>query len=672
MVIVIFPDFPPYLMETVQHWRLLHGFVMFMFLTTISKACEAPSHPQCFTRPAVRDVHVFCEWYMNTTESDVTFDLYNEERKIKNNIKTTSCQFTKEEVITARTVTFWLEAHVGKASCTSPKSFVLLKDTVKYEEPKNILFSWSQNNLSLSWQAAEEHPALAEIWLQRDEHPTEIILTKTTEGPSKYRVIVKNLLKHSSYHVQIRHQPTNAKHPLWSNWSEVQTVPAELEHEPQITMTLAHVDGFRQVTLTWQMPHATGIKEVTYSLHVTQGFLGCPCEKKIQKKKTHYISTSTYTMFVSDSAVNISVIGNNTAGDSPPAIIQIPAEPLADLNPCDKTSLHEKIKKKTWFEWYEFEDEDSKPKNVKILRAGMKKGKRKQIRNSTKDYIRYVYFEHKCVSGKPQTVKKCLFYQKEGVPTEPQDFIAFSETHSSANLSWKEITYKDQRGFLTHYNLCSVKISSQVEPKECYNVSTSLTKYHLENLTPGTKYNISLAGVTRVGEGRPATVTVNTQPQAGVDVWLSFGLLIVFFVLSTMCTIILKRIKNKIFPPVPIPVIPDFTLCQPEIQEMLEEKEEVHEVTLFQLHLEGKSLSENAGDVTLLGGEWEDGTDEDIKDERSDSRGSSEESFIPNSTDQTVKNSGEGEITDPEQVDHELAMLIYRNGLVFDVKTDSP
>ncbi len=52
---------------------------------------------------------------------------------------------------------------------------------------------------------------------------------------------------------------------------------------------------------------------------------------------------------------------------------------------------------------------------------------------------------------------------------------------------------------------------------ECYNISTSLTKYHLENLTPGAKYNISLAGVTGVGEGLQASITINTLPEKPVN-----------------------------------------------------------------------------------------------------------------------------------------------------------
>lgn len=42
----------------------------------------------------------------------------------------------------------------------------------------------------------------------------------------------------------------------------------------------------------------------------------------------------------------------------------------------------------------------------------------------------------------------------------PQNFSVVSETETSVNLSWKPIASADQRGFLTHYRLCSVKMNS--------------------------------------------------------------------------------------------------------------------------------------------------------------------------------------------------------------------
>lgn len=107
---------------------------------------------------------------------------------------------------------------------------------------------------------------------------------------------------------------------------------------------------------------------------------------------------------------------------------------------------------------------------------------------------------------------------------------------------------------------------------------------------------------------------------------------------------------------------------------MLERKEEVDKLTLYQLHPEGKSALEGAEETTVVGGLWNDDTDGDIENERGDSRmsgGASDDHFSPSPTEPTLRSSREAEMTDVEKVDNEIAMLIYRNGLVFDVKTDS-
>lgn len=108
---------------------------------------------------------------------------------------------------------------------------------------------------------------------------------------------------------------------------------------------------------------------------------------------------------------------------------------------------------------------------------------------------------------------------------------------------------------------------------------------------------------------------------------------------------------------------------------MLERKEEVHELTLHQLQPQSKSINEDTEETTVLRGQQDDGTDEDGDDERGDSRssgGSSDECSSQGSVEQALKSSKQGEMTDLEQLDNEITMLVYRNGLVFDVKTDSP
>ncbi|KAM9384992.1 leukemia inhibitory factor receptor isoform 2-T2 [Pholidichthys leucotaenia] len=654
-------------METYRHSSLLHGCVMFVFLATISKACERPSSPQCFRRNEEETVYT-CEWSLNTTEENVTFDLHIN-KTLFPNIRNTSHKIRAELLIRSRSVDIWVVAHIGNSSCMSPRRSVTLKHIVKYEAPRNILVSWgkNKNNLILRWPwpAAESYPAVAEVCLRRDGHPSEsweTRLTNVTINESMYQINAMNLMKDSVYQVKIRQRSNKCIEPLWSDWSSVVIVPAELEEKPEITTKIRRINGIREVTLTWRhMPSAAAVKGVTYNLSDTQSSHGCPC----MNKKTKNTEGNNYTMYVSYSAVNISVFAKNDAGESPKAIVQVPAEPAEDLKICDNTSLKKKITRGTCLELYEAENAALSPKNVITLTA-RNKGHQTQV----KDYIRYLYFEHTCDHRKPRTVKRCFFYQKEGVPIrEPQDFLAYGETDTSVDLSWKAISYTDQRGFQTHYNLCRVKITSR-DDKECFNISTSKVKYHLDKLTPSSEYIISLAAVTRVGEGPQATLTINTKTEKSFNVSLSFGLVVGFFLLSTMCTFIWRRIKDKIFPPVPKPVIPEFNPCRQETQ-VPERKETVDDLTLHHLDPGEKSNSEMA-EVTTFTEHWNDGSNEEMQSEGSDSEGSINESLNPGSTRQALRSSREREVTEIEQVDTELAMLIYKNGLVFDMKAESP
>ncbi|XP_027884538.1 interleukin-12 receptor subunit beta-1 isoform X2 [Xiphophorus couchianus] len=664
-----------YLMETFQHLSSLNGYVIFLLLATISKgsACEPPSSPLCFRQDEDKDVYI-CEWDFNTTETEVTFDFYfNDSSEIASkykigDIKENHIELGEERLIVTLRVDMWVEARAGKSICTSPIRSGILQNTVKYEPPQNINVFWLRNNLSLSWES--KYPSLAEVWFRKyqnhEKESWEKRLMNTTNEAPKQKLLVVNLLKNTAYQVQIRQRSIQAATALWSNWSPVVIVPAEFEKPPLVRSTTTLLNGTQQVNLTWErMPQAAVIRGVTYIVDVTQ-----PC-----KKKSHNAKQNSYTVYVSYSAANITVIARNAAGLSPPAVVHVPAASAPDLKTCDKTMLDKKLKNKTCLEFYELQDADLIPERVWCLTSKNRTNKRKEINNYSgstcsvsitdmKNYTRYLYFEHKIHDGKPQTGKMCLYYKKEGVPSkEPQNFLTVSDTHDSADLTWKQISYEHLHGFLTHYKLCTVKINSQSKPPECINISASATKHHLKDLTPATKYNVTLAGVTQTGEGPVAMQSFTTLREKPFNVWISFGLLLGFFLFSIFCTVVLKRIKIKLFPPVPKPVMPDFSLRPPESEDMWERKEEVHEVTLHKLVPEQKPVSE----ATVLKGEWDDEAGQQVEKDGCCSGESDDESSSLASGDDTLR---KADLKNLEQVEIELAMLIYRNGLVFDVKSE--
>lgn len=103
----------------------------------------------------------------------------------------------------------------------------------------------------------------------------------------------------------------------------------------------------------------------------------------------------------------------------------------------------------------------------------------------------------------------------------------------------------------------------------------------------------------------------------------------------------------------------------------MERKEEVDKLSLQQLLPECKSVPGEAEETNVLGGKRDGGSDEDVESERGDSWGIKDEHLSPGSSRRALRSSRAGELTALEQVDNEIALLIYRNGLVFDLKADS-
>ncbi|XP_019730808.1 uncharacterized protein il12rb1 isoform X3 [Hippocampus comes] len=620
-----------------------------MFTAGSSNECEAPSSPQCFRRNNESNVYD-CEWSMKTTHRDVTFVLHLGDITFES-IRETHAQIPEERLIKYRRIDIWVEADKGDSVCKSTKTSLVLNETVKFEVPQDISVAWFQNQLNVTWKAAEKYPAFAEVWFRIDEtKPWEKRLNTTEFRHSQmaYHLAVENLQKHTSYQVKLRHRTKVTRNPLWSEWSPLVIVPAALEDKLEVNVTLEHLEGARKVTLMWKpVHHEAAVTGVTYILKDTQSSGGCPCKKKT----THLTDRTEYTGYISYSPVNFSMIATNKAGSSPTAIIHVPAEPAPNLKACNKTLLDEKLNKTNCLEWYRLQDGD--------LRLVARKTKRDMnaFRKSIKDYVGYIYFEHLCINERPKTVQMCLYYKKENVPKiAPQDLLAFNETHSSVTLSWNAIPTEDRRGVLTHYNVCSVQLSSNDEHKpECHRVPASVAIYRLENLMPVTKYNITVAGVTSAGEGPKATVTLNTQLINPMTEWLTFGLVMafLFIFLLMVCSCIWKRMKKKILPPLPKPPILEFASQQTMNPEMLEEKEEV--VTLQQLH--PKDPVETTMPLNI-----------DIERPRV-SDGRRDDALSPSSIQQALRGSKEEEMPDQEE-EQMLALLLYRNRLVFDMNTD--
>lgn len=116
-----------------------------------------------------------------------------------------------------------------------------------------------------------------------------------------------------------------------------------------------------------------------------------------------------------------------------------------------------------------------------------------------------------------------------GRPFPWRSYKAFLHTTASAlrkftlrnSLKVGSITAKIHTHMHATRHTCTNKMSSVgkklifpcIISSECHHIPESRTNYRLEKLTPGAKYNITLASATQKGEGPKARSIINTLPE---------------------------------------------------------------------------------------------------------------------------------------------------------------
>ncbi|XP_056132810.1 interleukin-12 receptor subunit beta-1-like [Lampris incognitus] len=258
-------DAPRHLMDHTNDHGALQLFIFLLNVLAVSNTgstCEGPTSPQCYRRKLDKDVYT-CEWSGPVSADRITYDLYfnttyapYSSREFKG-ISQIWHYTSSEALMVDRPVYVWVVANMGNTSCSSHNMSVVLNQRVKYEAPQKLSMMWSSNNLTLSWSAAETTPAAVEIQIQREAGTTESWenrATKTNVRNSMYWVKVMNLQRFSAYWVRVRQKSTVASNPLWSDWSSIHSVPAEIVNPPEVNFSIEDFDnGTRFLKLTWKL-----------------------------------------------------------------------------------------------------------------------------------------------------------------------------------------------------------------------------------------------------------------------------------------------------------------------------------------------------------------------------------------------------------------------------------
>ncbi|XP_024858987.1 oncostatin-M-specific receptor subunit beta isoform X2 [Kryptolebias marmoratus] len=182
--------------------------------------------------------------------------------------------------------------------------------------------------------------------------------------------------------------------------------------------------------------------------------------------------------------------------------------------------------------------------------------------NTLEGGVRYSVSIFACTDGAPVLLEKRDAYIRE---TQIEDGLFRGMTSrqqdSDAVVSWLPVPLREQSAFITGYVLEYRSDSGKV-----FTVSTddpeatTLTAKHLEVGT----YSFTLAALTAVGRGGNTTISATLNPPTPTLIFVSLGVVFVSLLLVLfLCYRYWACIKQKVYPPIPKPVMSNLLFSSP-------------------------------------------------------------------------------------------------------------
>ncbi|MGH0177169.1 UNVERIFIED_CONTAM: hypothetical protein FKN15_074668 [Acipenser sinensis] len=202
-------------------------------------------------------------------------------------------------------------------------------------------------------------------------------------------------------------------------------------------------------------------------------------------------------------AFEISVVAFNSFGDSPKAVLVVPAvgeKGLQQVKEVEAFSYKDLI----WVKWktpdvlvntyiidWCMDDEtceiDWQYTNTTNV----------SLNGASEPYQRYNITVSPVFDGKPGTPVSVQTYLKEAAPGPVSDVQAFNVQQTTATIKWREIPKNERHGFITNYTI----FYKDDKGLESYvTVNSSVLEYLLDSLLPNTKYIVHVMASTKVGQ----------------------------------------------------------------------------------------------------------------------------------------------------------------------------
>ncbi|KAF7703718.1 hypothetical protein HF521_022725 [Silurus meridionalis] len=550
------------------------GLLVLVFALFVDQGATCSvSSPQCYKNTTQPDDDFLCEWEDRDPSPDADYTIFMKTSSLNESSyanqfkagKKLSVLIPVEYLITTRLLDIWVLRQVFDVTCSSSNISVLLDNSVKYSPPNVQKKTRSAEKLILRWPRVNDHKgAVHEIRWKTFNGAWQNETFETEDGKSNDDWIsyTMQLQEHTRYQVQIRRRAKQSL--LWSDWSHISNIPTEIQ-QPVVHWIEETHRGKREIRLKWNKPPTeASFGGVSYNLTLI-----LPCKKT----KRQRIRSNTYKFVATDSEARVTVVAINDVSSSPSQEIIIP--PVEHLKYCHNDSYS--LPKHYCWEWYQLADGENRTSHVSISR----KNTLEDIKQGMQEYVRYYYFLHDRRKQQQHTIRACPVYSTEGAPSSPpKNVTVVNISYDSAVLWWSPIPVQDQHGFLMYYLLWVSKEGQTLTGH--HQVPANETNFLLRNLEPASSYTLNIAGKTKIGVGPNSTRTFFTLSNSSSDIEttpgddLLPGMRMEIMIILIVCGVVLvcsvalsfaiRRLRTKLFPIIPSPVISTAAMPQMDKQ----------------------------------------------------------------------------------------------------------
>ncbi|XP_055487914.1 leukemia inhibitory factor receptor-like [Leucoraja erinacea] len=469
----------------------------------------------------------------------------------------------RSKLYISATASIWVET-MNTCEKSKPITLVPLLSE-RPEPPSDIKYSWISGRLHLQRRAQENYLHQMAI---RKVGTIEWRLFNFTQAGT-----IDELEQPAAYEFKARCKTISAT-SLWSLWSHVNYVPPELIYKLQIhtSVNTSQTDpGKRSVSIHWEAVKDSRHNCTWYNITIERL---PPAEPR--NVNTIQVGEDNCDLQLSQAPYKVRVQAYNSASRSPASEIVIsPCNPIELRNKITATALGndslfiswnpmEGKWKKYVIDWGPVIGNQTHITHSKVI---PKKLQNYTLMGQFHPKQRYRIMLHKRAKKRHKltppievTIGIVDVYTVEGTPrVGPPNIIVSDILKSSAVIRWDHIPEDECQGFLQGYKIFYYSrdsSKSNLTYLAAVTVNSSTTNYTLTGLLHKTFYALEISGFTKAGEGaksRLVAFETNFGALVKVAVGVCIAITILVFLVSWICTLLVKRIKKIFWPNIPNP-----------------------------------------------------------------------------------------------------------------------